>query len=102
MTDTHNNLTLTPMQAAGAIRNASTYNGSGQYTSVQLEIAKDMAYEALEKQIPKKLIPKKLIIIGREKCCPVCKEEICSEGDDGNYGDYCFSCGQALDWSDAE
>lgn len=56
-----------------------------------------VAILSIEKQTPKKLI-----IIGREKCCPVCKEEICSKGDDGNYGDYCFSCGQALDWSDTE
>lgn len=57
----------------------------------------EVAKKALGKQIPKKLI-----IIGTEKCCPVCKEEICSKGDDGNYGDYCFGCGQALDWSDTE
>jgi hypothetical protein len=50
---------------------------------------------ALEKQIPKKLI-----CIEIEKCCPVCKEGICLIGDDGNYGNYCYKCGQALDWGD--
>lgn len=98
MTDTHNNLTLTPMQAAGAIRYASTYNGSGQYTSEQLAIAKDMAYEALEKQIPKKTtkrqyVPNGTLIYGH---CPNC------DGFTKNFFKYCKDCGQALDWSDTE
>lgn len=54
-----------------------------------------VANSALEKQIPKKLV-----VIGFEKCCPVCQEEMCSLGDDGNYGNYCLNCGQALDWSE--
>ncbi len=43
---------------------------------------------ALEKQIPKKLI-----CIKTEKCCPICKDGICLIGDDGNYGNYCLNCG---------
>lgn len=57
----------------------------------------ELAKYALDKQIPKKLI-----VIENEKCCPVCEEGICNLGDDGNYGDYCLGCGQALDWSDTE
>ncbi|MBQ9913066.1 MAG: hypothetical protein IJO73_02440 [Clostridia bacterium] len=101
MRDTHNNLTLTPMQAAGAIRYASTYNGSGQYTSEQLAIAKDMAYEALEKQIPQK--PEESYdgyadgdpVIDYH--CPNCYREV----DEDDMEHHC-ECGKALDWSDAE
>lgn len=57
----------------------------------------NIVIEALEKQIPKKLL-----CIGIEQCCPVCKEAICLIGDDGCYGNFCSNCGQALDWSDAE
>ncbi len=49
-----------------------------------------------------KQIPKKLLYIGIEQCCPVCKESICLIGDDGCYGNFCENCGQALDWSDTE
>lgn len=56
-----------------------------------------LAIKAIDKQIPKKLI-----CIEIEKCCPVCKEGVCFIGDDGNYGNYCSNCGQALDWSDKE
>ena len=57
----------------------------------------NIAINVLEKQIPKKLI-----CIEIEQCCPICKEGICFIGDDGNYGNHCLNCGQALDWSDAE
>mgnify|MGYP006957394877 CR=1 FL=1 len=74
-----------------------------------------IAIEALEKQIPKK------VILGSDEqdyvCCPQCKSEIapmdddcllyhcpgCGEKDAILQGDrYCFNCGQALDWSDTE
>ena len=84
-------------KAIGALYSACSYNGSGQYTSDEFEKARKLLRTAARKRIPKKVI-----IIKTEKCCPSCKEELCSAGDDGNYGDYCFSCGQALDWSDAE
>lgn len=75
-------------------------------------IAFEEAIKALEKQIPKKLI------LGDDEQdyvrCPECKSEIaamddcllyhcpsCSEKDAILQGDnYCFNCGQALDWSD--
>ena len=55
----------------------------------------NLAISALEKRISQKLIH-----INGYKCCPVCKEEICSIGDDGCYGFFCVNkdCGQALDW----
>lgn len=49
--------------------------------------------EALEKQIPKKLTVSEEIY-----CCPRCGENAAIlQGDN-----YCFNCGQALDWSDTE
>ncbi len=74
-----------------------------------------LACKALEKQIPKK------VILGYDEqdyvCCPQCKSEIapmdddcllyhcpgCGEKDAILQGDnYCFNCGQALDWSDTQ
>lgn len=74
-----------------------------------------LACKALEKQIPKK------VILGCDEQdyvrCPQCKSEIaamdddcllyhcpgCGEKDAILQGDnYCFNCGQALDWSDTE
>lgn len=59
----------------------------------------DMAIEALEKQIPKKVVnfEKACDIYGK---CPKCKEMFwITEGDEFNY---CPTCGQALDWSEEE
>lgn len=78
-------------------------------------MAMKLAVEALEKQIPKK------VILGYDEqdsiCCPNCNSDIapmddlddcllyhcprCGEKDAILQGDnYCFNCGQALDWSD--
>lgn len=52
-----------------------------------------IAMIALEKQIPKKLTVSEEIY-----CCPICGENAAIlQGDN-----YCFNCGQALDWSDTE
>ena len=49
--------------------------------------------EALEKQIPKKLTVSAGIYF-----CPRCRENLMVlQGDN-----YCFNCGQALDWGDTE
>ena len=78
------------------------------------DMALAIAQKALEKQIPKK------VIFGYDEQdyvrCPQCKSEIatmddcllyhcpgCGEKDAILQGDnYCFNCGQALDWSDTE
>ena len=86
---------MTPQEAITLLNDvefADKYQGNDNYTDMLL-----MCKSALEKQIPKKLI-----CIDIEKCCPVCKEGICLIRDDGNYGNYCTNCGQALDWSDTE
>lgn len=64
------------------------------------EVAKEKAIEALEKQIPKKVVWDKNLYI-----CPNCwapAETDC--GDDMlDYGlHYCDNCGQKLAWSDEE
>lgn len=77
-------------------------------------IAFEEAIKALKKQIPRK------VIFGYDEqdyvCCPRCKSEIasmddcyyyhcpeCGEKDAILQGDnYCFNCGQALDWSDTK
>ena len=57
-----------------------------------------MAANALEKQIPKKTIHRRTdegIVLHK---CPSCSDEqLIMQGDN-----YCFNCGQALDWGDAE
>lgn len=74
--------------------------------SEQMECAKQIAVEALEKQIPKKPIPH-IVKVERLKIgnarwgkgttvykCPCCNNFI------SRLYDYCFKCGQAIDWSD--
>lgn len=88
---------MTFREANNMIDDISWFYGGESIATDDIVECREICHKALEKQIPKKLI-----IIGVEKCCPVCKEGICLNGDDGNYGDYCYACGQALDWSDTE
>ena len=53
--------------------------------------ARDIAVEAMRKQIPKK--PKSVF-------CPQCGEEFTD--DDCWSADYCRNCGQAIDWTEGE
>lgn len=63
--------------------------------------------EALEKQIPKKLIVDSRIchyVDYKDYICPCCKKRIITKID-GNFfvgkkSNHCDNCGQALDWSD--
>lgn len=62
------------------------------------ELAEEKAIEALEKQIPKKVVSDKNIYI-----CPNCGASAETDcGDDMlDYRlNYCDNCGQKLDWSD--
>ena len=62
--------------------------------------ANDMAIQALEKQIPKK--PKKIEAEGYRYTytyrCPICGGNFFGTG----IAEYCYHCGQKLDWSDGE
>lgn len=60
-----------------------------------------LAMTALEKQIPKKVIPKGKYHFS----CPLCKNELGIAREDISVYDmtppnFCENCGQALDWSD--
>ena len=65
-----------------------------------LNNAYDIAIKALEKQIPKK--PKKIEAEGFRYTdvyrCPLCGGNFSGTG----IADYCYHCGQKLDWSDRE
>ena len=63
-----------------------------------LNNAYDIAINALEKQIPKKLINTCQYVSG---CCPNCKKYI-SDWLEYNKFMCCPYCGQKLDWSDEE
>lgn len=64
--------------------------------------AYNMAIEALEKQIPKKPIKKKMKIkdcidqirFFEETVCPSCGERMCCDWK------FCFECGQSIDWGE--
>ena len=73
--------------------------------SEQMECAKQIAVETLEKQLPKKPTPH-IVKVERLKIgnarwgkgttvykCPCCNNFI------SRLYDYCFKCGQAIDWS---
>lgn len=77
---------MTPKEAIRDLRKLKSFH-NGSYGA-----AVDMAIDALEKQIPKKA-GKKVFVFAR---CPVCGSPVeCNE-------DYCFHCGQAIDWSEDE
>ena len=69
-------------------------------TKDELTEAMRMSIQALEKQIPKK--PKKIKAEGYRYTdtyrCPLCGENFSGTG----IADYCYHCGQKLDWSDEE
>lgn len=76
-------------------------NGEQEYKHCAEEIALDMAIEALEKQIPKKVIEERWIYT---RCD--CGHEFSVHHGDGYYSipyeektNYCPDCGQKLDWT---
>lgn len=67
----------------------------------------ECAIAALEKQIPKKIeiLGSADSVLGmREYCCPNCGQLMAKLYDFEIFvcvkGDYCYNCGQALDWND--
>ena len=60
-----------------------------------------IAIQALEKQIPKKVVKE-----SKWNCfCPCCGKSAYTDCEDGYYNyslDYCNGCGQKLDWSDID
>lgn len=92
---------MTPQEAINFIENEIQIDVrfcSDEEVSKTKEVL-EFAISALEK-----LIPKRAIMKGFRPCeeicsisyiCPVCKKHI-------NIENYCYHCGQALDWSDTE
>lgn len=71
----------------------------------------ETAIEALEKQVPKKPIKKKMATLNKTpnafswestRCCPRCKSNLVVKIFGKHLEDYCPLCGQRIDWSDAE
>ena len=102
---------MNAQEALELIMNTIQSNGM----TAEQDKALAIAQKALEKQIPKKVV---LGYDGQDYIrCPECKSKIapvdddcllyhcpgCGEKDAILQGDnYCFNCGQALDWSDTE
>lgn len=64
------------------------------------DIALDLATDALEKQIPKKPIEDGYYDL---PCvCPNCGSNVANEADNDYQFEYCYHCGQKIDWSDTE
>ena len=69
--------------------------------SEQMKYAKQIAIEALEKQIPKKPLKQECDFFDFNLVCPECKNRILNVWNKREYKpNYCHYCGQALDWSD--
>lgn len=73
---------------------------SGDCTDTQMDYVKEIefAIEVLERQIPRQPKPteKQNIRYAMNYTCPCCKKHFTGTG----IANYCYHCGQALDWSD--
>lgn len=89
----------TTLEALAEIEYYGGFNG-GEAKVKACDEACLVACEALEKQIPKKPHKNR-----SEYFCPSCEDSPCvgKNHRDGHKtrDDFCFRCGQALDWSDA-
>lgn len=72
----------------------SNYPTSGYYMLCE---ALDIAIEALEKQLPKKVDIMDYPLGDINFRCPVCKSEYICEKEHEHF--YCPTCGQKLDWT---
>ena len=89
---------MTPQEAIRRIKNHNeVHSRKEKHFAIHITEALNLAVEALEKQIPKKVMQEKLTETLKPNCCPVCNHR--------HYEvsvPYCRFCGQALDWSDTE
>ena len=79
---------MTPQEAITTLKRE--YLGDSEF----MELAKQMGANALEKQIPKKVITKRITEDLKLYHCPCCDVHYFQVG-----MKYCSCCGQALDWS---
>lgn len=86
---------MTPQEAIDRLRKIPVRPKPDNVLDVQ---AIYLAMKALEKQIPKKPIKsdRQEIRYTLEYDCPTCGRSFTGTG----FADYCYHCGQALDWSD--
>ena len=88
---------MTEDEAIKEIRfNMSTIGLSDEAAKRVVE-ARDMAINALEKQIPKKPI-----FYAHDYYCSVCNSLVGNNEFEWKRFKYCDTCGQKLDWSDEE
>ncbi len=94
---------MTPQEALTHLRNWYKKDKTGDVDSSACVVA----FEALEKQIPKKPIIKNIPATTYtllDFCCPLCNYRIISKLDEdyfsGSKDLFCENCGQALDWSE--
>lgn len=87
---------MTPQEAIKKLEVYSSTNGSGQCTSDEHQAAKEVAKEALRKQIPKKPFERDLWELGTATGygCSTCGYEFPV----GYTGKYCKECGQKIGW----
>ena len=92
---------MNAQEALARIKEHRDIHFHNELNAIYITEALDMAIEALEKQIPKK------VILGYDEhdsiCCPNCKGELMSmDWYDHWKCNYCEVCGQTLDWSDVK
>ena len=78
--------------------------GLNNKSAKRVSEAKNMAIQALEKQIPKKPIMKQYFedLEDEYLCCPTCGEILTDRipADNKTFYFHCMNCGQKFDWSD--
>ena len=96
---------MTESETIKEIRFNMSTIGLGNEAAKRVVKARDMAIQAIEKQIPKKPIPidyekymntvKNALFLKGAYWCPNCKHVVKCDT-------YCSDCGQKLDWRDEE
>ena len=93
---------MTPKEAIQALKQINLKRVHPFYSWEEMKEVRDIAIEALEKQIEKKPIIKSW----NPAICPTCGEELSESCGDGYYKHYEYlevcKCGQKLNWREEE
>lgn len=87
---------MTPQEAIQRIKQHNEIHSKKERFAIYITEALNMAVEALEKQMPKKV--KMTNDLYPMAICPCCENEFIPH----TGFEYCHYCGQAIDWSDRE
>lgn len=88
---------MTPQEAIQRLKQHNEHHSKKERFAVYITEAIQMAIEALEKQIPKKV---EFLDGGDVLLCPCCGFDLMGSVNEPDHDPYyCFECGQALDWS---